>query len=161
MHTINDFPKKDEFPADLQKFYFEEPKPFNEFNEDFGLVCLLVGEEEINNQRDGIFSRYEGKRPDQVHYSIGIGLVEEKSTNYGKSRIENQFSEFKKYFEQKYGGNKFCKVKYFILYAPVLSEKLKKELSINKNNHRLVHANKKSKQFNINNVPVYFMKKNR
>jgi hypothetical protein len=157
MQVRTDFPEKKDFPTELQQFYLENHKPFHEFNEDFSLVCFLIEEKEIMSKK-GIFSSYTGKRPDQVHYSIGLGCIEEKSTNYGTSRIEGQFSEFKKYFESKYSTHKICVVKYFILYANVFSDKLKTELSVKKSDNSLVYLNNKSKQYKINGVPQYFAK---
>lgn len=154
----NNFPSKEQFPQDLQNFYLNPPKPIKGFIENFNYVCLLIDESEIDNHKDGIFSDYCGKRPDQIHYSLGIGLIEDKSTNYGKSRIENQFAEFKKYFESRYDEH-ICKIRYFILYAPVLSDKLKKELKINNKDNTLVYANKQNRQFKVSNIPVYFMRK--
>ena len=118
MFIKNNFPQKDQFPQDLQTFYLRSPKSIKDFTDDFRFVCLLIDENEIDNHKTGIFSDYSGKRPDQIHYSIGLGLIEDKSTNYGKSRIENQFSEFRKYFENKYNEH-VCKIKYFVLYAPI------------------------------------------
>jgi hypothetical protein len=160
MQTRNDFPDKNEFPAELQQFYLENRKQIHEFNGDFSLLCLLIEDEEIRNE-NGIFLNYKGRRPDQIHYSTGIGFIEEKTTNYAKSDIEYQFSEFKRYFDGKYSGTKVCTVKYFILYAPTLSDKLKRELKVNKDNNSLVYSHKRNKQYKINNIPVYFMKKNR
>ena len=85
-------------------------------------------------------------------------MIEDKSSNYGKSRIENQFADFKKYFENKYNEH-ICKIHYFILYAPVLSDKLKKELKVNNKDNTLVYANKQSRQFKVSNIPVYFIRK--
>jgi hypothetical protein len=158
MLTKRDFPKKEQFPADLQSFYLNPPKSIKDFCGNFNYTCLLIDESEIDKQNNGIFSDYHGKRPDQIHYSIGIGLIENKSTNYGKNRIESQFTEFKRYFESKYNEH-VCKIKYFVLYAPILSDKLKKELKLKSNDNTLVYASKQNKQFKINNIPVYFIRK--
>jgi hypothetical protein len=157
MQIRTDFPDKKDFPIKLQQFYLEKYKHFNNFNEDFRSVCFLIEENDINSKY-GIFSGYNGKRPDQVHYSIAFGFIEEKSTNYGKTEIEQQFIEFKTYFENKYNNSKICVVKYFILYANVFSDKLQREL-VKKKDNSLVYLNNKSKQYMIKGVPVYFIKK--
>jgi len=160
MQVRDNFPKRTEFPDELQQFYLENRKVIKEFNGDYSLVCLLIEDEDIRNE-NGVFVNYKGKRPDQIHYSVGIGFIEEKSTNYAKSEIENQFAEFKRYFENKYSATRVCTVKYFILYALTLSQKLKRELKVNRVDNSLVYAHKRNKQYRINNVPVYFMKKSR
>jgi hypothetical protein len=158
MQVRTNFPNREDFPNDLQQFYLPNHKPFKDFNPDFRLVCFLIGENELNSN-NGVFSNYNGKRPDQVHYSIGIGFIEEKSTNYGICRIESQFSEFKLYFERRFANSNVCTVKYFILYANVFSENLRKVLKVDKSDNSLVYLGGKKKRYTINGVPVYFIKK--
>ena len=161
MLTKDDFPKKDSFPKEIQQFYLKSPKPFAKFPQEHNLVCLLVDADEIDNHKDGVFSEYDGKRPDQIHYSVGIGLIEEKSNNFGVTDVKEKFSQFKYYFEKKYDGNKLCKVKYCILTAFKLSEKMQTELTISKSDNTLVYSHSKNKQFKIGNTPVYFVKMRR
>ena len=161
MLTKGDFPKKDSFPKEIQQFYLKSPKSFAKFPQEHKLVCLLVDADEIDNHKDGVFSEYGGKRPDQIHYSVGIGLIEEKSNNFGVTDVEKKFSEFKYYFEKKYDGNKLCKVKYCVLTAFKLSEKMQTELTISKSDNTLVYSHSKNKQFKIGNAPVYFVKMKR
>ncbi|AFV22840.1 hypothetical protein Mpsy_0631 [Methanolobus psychrophilus R15] len=113
---------------------------------------------EIDNGKNGIFSNYIGKRPDEIHYSIGIGLIEEKSRNYAATDIKNKFTQFKHYFENKYQDNKLCSIGYCVLIADKFSEKIKRELKVNKDN-RLVYAHNKNKHFKIGNAPVFFVKR--
>lgn len=159
----NDFPKKEFFPPEIQQFYLISPKSFEQFPYEHNLVCLLVDNNEIDNQKNGIFSEYTGKRPDQIHYSIGIGLIEDKSNNYGVTDVKEKFSQFKYFFEKRYGTNNCCKVKYCVLSAFRLSEKMKTELTISKNDNTLVYShnnnNNNNKQFKIGNAPVYFVKR--
>ena len=161
MLTKNDFPKKDSFPKEIQPFYLESPKQFAKFPQKHNLVCLLVDANEIDNNKDGIFSEYDGKRPDQIHYSVGIGLIEEKSNNFGVTDVKEKFSQFKYYFENKYDGNKLCKIKYCVLTAFKLSEKMQTELTISKSDNTLVYTHSNNKQFKIGNTPVYFVKMRR
>jgi len=157
--TKDDFPKKEFFPQEIQQFYLMSPKSFAKFPQEHNLVCLLVDADEIDNQKSGIFSEYNGKRPDQIHYSIGIGLIEDKSNNFGVTDVKAKFSQFKDYFEKKYGSNKYCKVNYCVLEAFKLSEKMQTELTISKNNNTLVFLHNNKKQFKIGNAPVYFVKR--
>jgi hypothetical protein len=160
MQVRTHFPDKKDFPIELQRFYLDNHKQFNNFNGHFKSVCFLIVENDINSKY-GIFSGYNGKRPDQVHYSIalGLGFIEEKSTNYGISRIEKQFSEFKTYFESRFSDSRLCTVKYFILYANIFSENLRKVLKINKSDNSLIYLSGKNKQYKIDGIPVYFFKK--
>lgn len=161
MLTNDEFPEKEFFPHEIQQFYLTHPKSFAKFPQEYNRVCLLVDADEIDNNKSGIFSEYGGKRPDQIHYSVGIGLIEEKSNNFGLTDIEGKFSQFKYYFEKKYASNKLCKVKYCVLTAFKLSEKMQTELTINKSDNTLVYLHSKNKQFKIGNTPVYFIKKRR
>lgn len=161
MLTQKKFPDKNAFPPELQKFYLSPPKRLNDFYEEHNLTCLLVDTDEIDNTNGGIFSSYTGKRPDEIHYSIGIGLIEDKSTNYGATDISQKFIEFKRYFEAKYNDNRLCNVKYCVLKAYKLSEKIKKELTINEKDNRLMYAHNKTKPFQIGGAPVYFVKRDR
>lgn len=149
------------FPREIQQFYLMSPKSFTKFPHEHNLVCLLVDDNEIDNQKNGVFSEYNGKRPDQIHYSIGIGLIENKSNNFGVTDVKEKFTQFKYYFENKYGDNNFCKVEYCVLAAYRLSQKMKTELIINKNDNTLIYAHNKNKQFKIENAPVYFVKRSR
>lgn len=137
------------------------PKSFAKFPQEHNLVCLLVDADEIDNHKSGVFSEYNGKRPDQIHYSVGIGLIEDKSNNYGVTDVKEKFSQFKNYFETKYDTNKYCKIHYCVLAAFKLSEKMKTELAINKNDNTLVYLHNRMKQFKIGNAPVYFVKRGR
>lgn len=161
MLTKDDFPKKEFFPQEIQQFYLMSPKSFEKFPQEHNLVCLLVDADEIDNHKSGVFSEYDGKRPDQIHYSVGIGLIEDKSNNYGVTDVREKFRQFKYYFEKKYDDNEFCKVKYCVLAAFKLSEKMKTELAISQNDNTLVYLHKKKKQFKIGNAPVYFVKRRR
>ena len=162
MFTNNDFPKKESFPQEIQKFYLVSPKFIAKYPKEHNLICLLVDADEIDNHKNGVFSEYDGKRPDQIHYSVGIGLIEEKSNNFGVTDVKEKFSQFKYYFENKYDGNKLCKVEYCVLTAFKLSEKMQTELAISKNDNTLVYSHKKKKkQFKIGNAPVYFVKRRR
>jgi hypothetical protein len=159
MLTRDKFPQKTEFPHELQPFYICPPKSVENFNKDHCLTCLLVDSEEIDNLKNGVFSNYTGKRPDQIHYSIGIGLIEYKSTNFSVTDIKEKLSQFKRYFENKYLDNKLCNVKYCVLLAYKLSDKVRRELEINNKNNLLVYKHSKKKTpFTIGNVPVYFYK---
>ncbi len=161
MLTRDKFPVKTAFPNELQQFYLQPPKSVENFNEDHCLTCLLVDSYEIDNATNGVFSSYTGKRPDQIHYSIGIGLIENKSSNYAVSDIRDKLTQFKHFFENKYQENKFCDVKYCVLHAYKLSEKVKRELAISENDNRLVYAYNKKKTFQIGNAPVFFVKRDR
>lgn len=161
MLTKDDFPKKEFFPQEIQQFYLMSPKSFAKFPQEHNLVCLLVDADEIDNHKDGVFSEYDGKRPDQIHYSVGIGLIEEKSNNFGVTDVKEKFSQFKYYFEKKYDGNELCEVKYCVLTAFKLSEKMQTELTISKNDSTLVYSHNKNKQFKIGNAPVYFVRRRR
>ncbi|PQV41788.1 hypothetical protein [Methanohalophilus euhalobius] len=161
MLTKNDFPERKEFPVELQNFYLSPPISINDFNQDFSFICLLIKESEINNQKNGLFSSYSGKRPDQIHYSVGIGLIEEKSINYGTHEVESKLKEFKRYFEKKFNGNKYCQVNYCILSAPKISQKIARELKRDRNKNDLLIYKHNEKPFKIGNSPVYFVERDK
>ncbi len=122
-----------------------------------GCICLLIKEDVINDQKKGVFSLYNGKRPDEIHYSIGIGLIEEKTTNYGISKVESQLKDFKHYFEYKFADNKYCQIKYCVLVAKKLSQKMAKEIKINKSKNNSLYYKHNGKPFKIGKTPVYFV----
>ena len=108
-------PKKSDFPEDLQKFYITPPKPIKNFPEQFNPICLEIKEDEIDNIKTGVFKEHHGKKVDGIHYSIGIGLIENKTTNYSSTNITNKITEFKEYFESKYKSKKIYQIKYWYL----------------------------------------------
>jgi hypothetical protein len=157
---MHSFPSINDFPSELKDYYLQKARFIGNFPSPYNKICLEVTEFVIDDNKNGIYKNYNGKRSDAIHYSNSLGLIESKSYNFPPERPKKQFEEFASFLANRYKNNKYCnKVKYCIITAKTLGDKMKRFVSVDKNTKRLKYTDT-NRYFNANgNIPIFFVKK--
>ena len=120
-------------------------------------TCIVVSRSVIDS-KGSPFSDKKKKKVDEIHHCEKLGLIEQKTSNYGAEMLKKKFSDQKEFLEKKYGQNKYCTVGYCVVLAERLSEKTQRELGVNMQHELYFKHHHNKEKLEISKCPVYFVK---
>lgn len=150
---------KEKLPKVFQRYYLQPPVKLKNFPDHIGETCVIVPSSVIDSDK-GDFCNPKLKKVDEIHHCKTLGLIENKTSNYSSSQLEEKFREHKSYIEKKYIKFPECRVGYCVLRAERFSEKMQKEFGVNKNSEIFLSHHPKKKLFKVGDCKVFFVKRN-